>query len=568
MRTSIRRIVDRRAVFAALGACAAFGVLPVIVGLVLSFCDVEQNGTMRFGSIDGYTAVLSGGRLHEVSRIAQRALISTLTAMLLSVPAAYAIARIPRASVKRFFIGALVAPWLVSDMLRAFGWQLLLSPTGPISMLWTTLSGAEPLEGLRYNWVAVTVGLVSASLPAGVLSVLAALPQHDDPEWLAASELGDERHMFWLFAVRRARYGILVGACAVFVLSCFASAEARFLDGPTQSSIQTVTSSLVNDGVPALAAFGSLLVGTMILICAGAFGVRRLLKAGPLRLQVPLESMPAPLRSAGRPRGEAGVVVNNVVRVLPRSTLALVLLLCVAPIAAVTAEAFREPTLAGSAWTLENFRRMMASSTLVDALTNSWQIALAVAVVAVLIGFCLSITVWDLAIRRWVLLLLPTLVFLPGDAYAISLYQLARLFGQRQGSELLVVVAHALWAIPFATGTLALANMAIRTNILEAGLEYARSPVEVLVRIIGRLNGGRIVAVAFLAATLSLNEYVRASYLAGGVLTLGSEVYGRLNAGLLPENRGVFAAAVLMFGLSLASTALTIRLVRGEEAPN
>lgn len=561
MRTSVGRIVDRRAVFAAIAACVVFGILPLVVGAALSFCSVAPNGSLRFGSFDAYTSVIAGGRVHEYARILQRALLAMLCTMVLALPAAYVIARLHSVAVKKLVVGAMIAPWLISDMLRAFGWQLLLSPSGAISKLWIAVTGGAPLEGLRYNWLAVTIGLVSASLPAGVLSVLAALPEHDDEEWLAASEFGRPRHVLALIGFGRARPGIVVGMCAVFVLSCFASAEARFLDGPTQSSIQTVTSSLVNDGVPALLAFGSLLTVATLLVCLGAFAISDKFSARR-NDQPPAGIIQAPLHARRRPWRGIGATVDAGVRILPPLAVGVVLLLSLAPVAAVAIEAFREPTSVGPMWTLRNFSRMATSSILRDALTNSFQIALVAALIAVVVGFLLSLTTWDRTIRKWVLLLLAVLALLPGDAYAVSLYQLAKLFGHREGGALLVVVAHALWAIPFATGTLLLANISIRTDVLEAGLEYAHGPVDVLIRVIGRMNAGKAAAVGILAATLSLNEYVRASYLGGGVLTLSSEVYARLNAGLLPENRGVFAAALLMFLLSLASTILTMRLIR------
>jgi ABC-type spermidine/putrescine transport system permease subunit II len=562
---SLRRIVDRRIVFAAMGACAVAGLMPIVVGVVLSFCSVDMSGRFRLGSFEGYRAVFAAGRLHEFLRILSRAAVATAATMALSVPAAYCIARIARVSHKKIILGTLIAPWLVSDMLRAFGWQLLLSPAGPISGVWKAAVGA-PLDGLRYNWIAVTVGLVSALLPAGILSVLAAIPEHGTAEWLAASEFGQPRHVFVLMGIRRARYGILFGSFAVFILGCFASAEARFLDGPTQSSIQTVTSSLVNDGVPALLAFGSLLVVFVVVVCIVAAEVRRevdrLLKR---RRQAEVgEDSPdrAPLYSRPTRARWLGSLLDGVVRIATPFAMVVAVVLCIAPVAAVAAEAFREPTSTGMSWTIANFSRMLASSALVDAVINSCGIAFAVAVVAASVGFALSISTWDRRVRGWVLILLPTLVLLPGDAYAVNLFQIARLFGRLEGSALLVVVAHALWAIPFATGTLLLANAAMSTDILEAALEFGRGPIDVIVRIIGRINLGRIAAVAMLAGTLSLNEYARASYLSGGLLTIGSEVLGRLNAGLLPENRGVFAAALLMFLLSLATTILTLRLVR------
>lgn len=145
---------------------------------------------------------------------------------------------------------------------------------------------------------------------------------------------------------------------------------------------------------------------------------------------------------------------------------------------------------------------------------------------------------------------------------AISLVQLLKVFGNSEGGWSLVIVAHALWAIPFATGTLVLANRHLSENVLLAGLEYSGGPLGVVFRVIGRINFSRIAGVALLAGTISLNEYVRSSYLGGRLLTIGNEVHGRLTAGLLPHNRGVFAAEFVVFVISIATVIVTLAIVR------
>ena len=125
----------------------------------------------------------------------------------------------------------------------------------------------------------------------------------------------------------------------------------------------------------------------------------------------------------------------------------------------------------------------------------------------------------------------------------------------------MVVLAHALWAVPFATGTLILANRQLGEHALQAALEYGNGPLEVIVRFVGRINIARIAGVAVLAGTLSLNEYVRSSYLGASLVTVSNEVHGRLTSGLLPENRGVFAAEFLIVSISMIALAMTVALV-------
>jgi spermidine/putrescine transport system permease protein len=165
-----------------------------------------------------------------------------------------------------------------------------------------------------------------------------------------------------------------------------------------------------------------------------------------------------------------------------------------------------------------------------------------------------------------VLLLLASLVLLPGDVYAISLIQILKLVGLTEGGWTLVVTSHVLWTLPFVAGTLMLANQHLGKNILEAGLEYYSGPLAVIARIVARINLGRIAGATMLAGTLSLNENVRSSYLAGGLLTISNEVHGRLQAGLLPQNRGIFAAEFLMILIAVMAVIVTLAMFRRRQA--
>lgn len=570
---SLSRIADRRAIVIVVVFCIAAGVLPIVFAAVLSFCSLDPNGAFHFGSLDGYRALVGGGRLGEVRKILLRSAVVTLVTMFIAVPAAFWVARVRRKGIQTIILVILVAPWLVSDMLRAFGWQLLLSPDGPVGTALSFVLGVDHSLNLRYRFSAVLFGLVSSMLPAGVLSVLAAIPDRDRTEWLAAAELGRPRHTFALMAFGRARLGVFLGACFVFVLSSFSSAEARFLDGPTQTSVQTVAASLANDGVPSLLAFGSALVGFVLLACVAAVSAYFLL-ARPVRPRKRGERAPTPQAPLSLEcSGNHAIVtifaatLDAAARYLPPCAVFTAAVLCSSPLLAVSVEAFRQLGPAGMHWTFGNFQLMLSSDQLVQALLNSLGVAAAVALIATTMAFLLSLVVWDRAMQRWVVVVLTSLVLLPGDSYAISLFQMLKVFGRAQGGWALVVLAHVLWSVPFATGTLVLANRRLGVHTLQAALEYGNGPIEVIIRFVGRINLGRIAGVAALAGTLSLNEYVRSSYLGASLVTVSNEVHGRLTSGLLPENRGVFAAEFLIVGVSIIAVIMTIALLQSKRLP-
>ena len=63
-----------------------------------------------------------------------------------------------------------------------------------------------------------------------------------------------------------------------------------------------------------------------------------------------------------------------------------------------------------------------------------------------------------------------------------------------------------------------------------------------------------------------LNEYTRSSYLSGGSLNISNEVYGRLSAGLLPMNRGLFAAELIVICLAAITVAITLCMLPSDRA--
>jgi ABC-type spermidine/putrescine transport system permease subunit II len=94
--------------------------------------------------------------------------------------------------------------------------------------------------------------------------------------------------------------------------------------------------------------------------------------------------------------------------------------------------------------------------------------------------------------------------------------------------------------------------------VIEAAFEYTTGALAVIGRYVARMNAGRIASAALLAGTFSLNEYTRAAYLGAGLSSLSNEVHGRLTAGLLPSNRGLFALEFLV--VCCAIVAVTVAL--------
>jgi spermidine/putrescine transport system permease protein len=131
--------------------------------------------------------------LRSLSRTVMMVLIIAAGAVALSYPVAYLLARI--AGARRYLLLSLiVAPALISYMLRLFAWRSMLGSGGVInqSLQWLGVTG-EPLGFLLYNRFAVILVLTYVWIPFAALPIFARLEQIDDRLLEASEDLGASR---------------------------------------------------------------------------------------------------------------------------------------------------------------------------------------------------------------------------------------------------------------------------------------------------------------------------------------------------------------------------------------
>lgn len=153
-------------------------------------------------------------------RTATMSLLVTALTLVVAFPVAYYIAKVARhRSRAALFLLCLIPLW-VSDLVRAFGWIVLLRETGVVSGLlqWTGLA-AGPVE-LLYNDATVVVGLVYTVVLFMIVPIVSTLDGMDDSLTEAGYNLGGSR----LTVLRRiivpyAMPGIVAGSIVVFMLT-------------------------------------------------------------------------------------------------------------------------------------------------------------------------------------------------------------------------------------------------------------------------------------------------------------------------------------------------------------
>ena len=166
--------------------------------------------------------------------------ISTLLALLLGFPMAYAIAR-AREDRRLILLMLVVLPFWTSSLLRTYAWLGMLKDTGIINNV-LLMSGviSEPLRLLNTDW-AVYLGIVYGYLPFMVLPLVATLVKMDRTLLEAASDLGAKPlSAFFQITLPLALPGIIAGSMLVFIPTLGEFVIPDILGGPDNLMIGRV----------------------------------------------------------------------------------------------------------------------------------------------------------------------------------------------------------------------------------------------------------------------------------------------------------------------------------------
>ena len=222
---------------------ALFGLmvlLPMALTLLLSFQQYDVEVGVKGGyTLAAYAHVLSDSYYYEIFlRTAWVAALTTLICVLVGAPEAYILSRMGRPW-RSIFLLVILAPLLVSVVVRAFGWSLLLGPNGLVNQAFE-LFGIGRVRML-YTPAAVVVALVHVMLPFMVIPVWTSLQKLDPMVENAALSLNASR---WTVMRRivlpQVTPGLLSGSLIVFGLSASALAIPGLLGGRRLKMVATL----------------------------------------------------------------------------------------------------------------------------------------------------------------------------------------------------------------------------------------------------------------------------------------------------------------------------------------
>ncbi len=145
------------------------------------------------------------------------AALSTIFAVLLGYPIAYAIVR-SNPITKKLLLFAIILPFWTSFLLRVYAWMGLLADQGSINNLLIFLGIIDTPMRLLYTEFAVYIGIVYTYLPFMILPLYANMEKLDNGLNEAAADLGSGPiNTFFKITLPLTMPGIIAGSLLVFI---------------------------------------------------------------------------------------------------------------------------------------------------------------------------------------------------------------------------------------------------------------------------------------------------------------------------------------------------------------
>ena len=240
---SVLRDTGRGYLLSAPALALFFGLLllPLALTLVLSFNVFDYEVGVKSGewTLAQYANLLTDSYFYEIFlRTFWISALVTLLCVVIGVPEAYILSRMgtPWRSI---FLILILTPLLISVVVRAFGWSLLLGADGLINQAIQALGG-RPIKML-YTPFAVILALVHVMLPFMIIPVWTSLQKLDASAEQAALSLGaTQAQVMRMVVLPQVMPGLLSGTLIVFGLSASSFAIPGLLGGRRLKMVATV----------------------------------------------------------------------------------------------------------------------------------------------------------------------------------------------------------------------------------------------------------------------------------------------------------------------------------------
>ena len=467
----------------------------------------------------------------------------------LAYPFAYAATfRFPRA--RGVLLFAALLSMFTSYLVRVYAFQTILGETGVINafLMWVGLIDA-PLSFLLFNSFAVIVTLTNVFLPYVLLPIWAAMQGVERNHLEAARDLGASSFAaFWRVVVPATRNGARAGFLFAFVLAAGDYVTPTLVGGPAGTMIGrevAVAFGLMND-YPLGAALAFVLLFAFGL---AAWGLPFLLGHLPRPERV-RRSFGAFLRASGHARLPGA-------RFWAHLYVGAVLVFLFAPLVIIILLSFNSssvPAFPMRGLTLHWYESVFSNESFRTALVTSLKIAALTALIAAVIGTlaALAFARHTFRARGFLMALLFAPLAMPGLITGVAMLTIYVALGMAL-STTTIMIGHLVYATPFVVLAIVAGLSDLDPSLEESGRDLGRGPFGVFRKVTLPLVFPVIAGAAFVAAALSLDEFIITNFVSGSTVTLPLYIWSKLRIGVTPDTNAV--GTLILVGLTVLSLA-------------
>jgi len=242
--------------------------LALVLFLRYSFFDFERGRLTSAWQLDAWSTYLADpfywGVLGTTIRLSLTVMVLCI---LIGYPLAYFLHRLPNKNLQQWCSILIFAPLLVSVVVRAYGWLILLSSRGLVNYVLLSLGLVDVPARLIFNFTGVIIATVHVLLPFAVFPILSVLVQMDLDLKEAAHDLGASRwqtfrHIVFPLSVP----GVAAAATIVFPLVLSAFVTPQMLGGGRVTVLsQIIYRSTVDLNWPIAAVAGFVLIALTMM---------------------------------------------------------------------------------------------------------------------------------------------------------------------------------------------------------------------------------------------------------------------------------------------------------------
>jgi len=215
--TTALRTFERLIPFVPLAWLAVVFVGPLVITVVYSFAHATFGGETLAFSFENFRMALSGFYLQIFLKTLEFAALGTLLAMVVALPAAYAIAR-KAGRYKELLLVAVLIPFWTSFLIRTLSWQILLAPAGQVQAILNFLHLHSGTLNVLDTRTAVFIGIVYGYLPLMLVPLFVSFERVPSEVIEASKDLGAGRlRTFWNVTLPLVRPGLATGILLTFV---------------------------------------------------------------------------------------------------------------------------------------------------------------------------------------------------------------------------------------------------------------------------------------------------------------------------------------------------------------